>query len=69
MARLTSSPTTVVVADMPAWRKSMRPLTWTKVGNTMESVNPENNPALNPFYGSGRSPWRNIRFGDLMSWM
>lgn len=41
----------------PAWRTAMAANTWAQVpGNTLASINPENNPAINPNYPSS-APW------------
>lgn len=42
----------------PSWRRAMTAQTWAEVGvNTLSSVNPENDPLINPNY-PGSAPWR-----------
>lgn len=44
----------------PSWRRAQTANTWVVVpGNTIASINPENNAAINPNYPSS-SPWRGI---------
>ena len=40
----------------PAWRRAMSPRTWASVGNTLASIDPEDNPAINPNYPAN-APW------------
>lgn len=46
----------IVGASVPAWRSAMTPLTWAKIGNTPDTIDPRNNPAMNPNYPSN-APW------------
>lgn len=49
---------------MPAWRDALATNKWAQVGNTLESINPENRADLNPWYGqSGHptpAPWNGV---------
>jgi hypothetical protein len=51
----------------PAWRSSMAARTWKKIGaNTLDSLNPDNNPALNPNYPATK--WRgNSGFSSIIT--
>ncbi len=36
----------------PAWRRAMSANTWSEIGNTLSTINPKNNPVINPNYPS-----------------
>lgn len=40
----------------PAWRREMAKHTWTNVGNTLASIDPEDDPVINPNYPAN-APW------------
>ncbi len=44
-------------AGDPAWRHGLTPLTFVRVGNAVNSVNPANDPALNPNGVGAPAPW------------
>ena len=52
----------VAYSGAPAWRTSMTALTWTQVGDAMTTVDPEDDPLVNPNY-PGNAPWRNSSGG------
>jgi hypothetical protein len=57
----TLSGSNYVNPNWPAWRRAMVPGTWAKVGTTMHATaNAQLIAALNPLFGSGRSPWYQI---------
>lgn len=46
--------------NRPSWRRAMAANTWAQVpGNTLASINPESNAAVNPNY-PGNAPWHGI---------
>ena len=48
--------------SIPAWRSAMTALTWTQAGTAMTTVDPEDDPAVNPNF-PGNAPWRNTSGG------
>ncbi len=44
-------------SPFPLWRRGLTPLTWTQFGNAPSTVDPEQNPSLNPNYPAA-APWR-----------
>lgn len=52
----------VAYSGAPAWRTSMTAGTWAQVGTAMTTVDPEDDPAVNPNF-PGLAPWRNSSGG------
>jgi hypothetical protein len=49
----------------PTWRSAMTAGTWAQIGTAMSTVDPEDDPAVNPNY-PGNAPWRNSSGGGAI---